>query len=239
MGDHERYEDAGLFDQRPADSCPTNRSTRPLPSSRATAAGAGTASSSLPSATAVTSTSTTGMPGPRGSSSTEMLPRREQPSAVPGAGKASWIGRPGQRAPWSKRPIKKLQEQVDSATDHPGHPTAERGPPSSARSADQPCADPSSLSAWSVGIVGYHRDEGGDWNVRPLGPVRFSTDFLVMERTDRHGATTDAKGDRRPPQEMWGEGGDPACWTGLLCAECGAVLDGGPHRQGCSPAGQQ
>lgn len=29
------------------------------------------------------------------------------------------------------------------------------------------------------------------------------------------------------------QGGDPACWAGLLCPDCGAVLDGGPHRQGC------
>lgn len=29
------------------------------------------------------------------------------------------------------------------------------------------------------------------------------------------------------------EGGDPACWAGLLCPECGAVLDGGSHRPGC------
>ena len=29
------------------------------------------------------------------------------------------------------------------------------------------------------------------------------------------------------------EGGEQACWAGLLCPECGAVLDGGPHREGC------
>lgn len=33
------------------------------------------------------------------------------------------------------------------------------------------------------------------------------------------------------------EGGDPACWAQLLCPECGAVLDGGPHREGCAVAG--
>jgi uncharacterized protein YeaO (DUF488 family) len=28
------------------------------------------------------------------------------------------------------------------------------------------------------------------------------------------------------------EGGDPACWAGLVCAECGAVVSEG-HREGC------
>jgi hypothetical protein len=30
------------------------------------------------------------------------------------------------------------------------------------------------------------------------------------------------------------EGGDPACWAGLLCEECGVVLAEGPHRPTCS-----
>jgi len=29
------------------------------------------------------------------------------------------------------------------------------------------------------------------------------------------------------------EGGDPACWAGLVCQECGAVISEG-HRCGCS-----
>ena len=29
------------------------------------------------------------------------------------------------------------------------------------------------------------------------------------------------------------EGGDPACWAGLVCQECGAVISEG-HRSGCS-----
>jgi hypothetical protein len=35
------------------------------------------------------------------------------------------------------------------------------------------------------------------------------------------------------PEEDYGEGGDPACWAGLVCQECGAVISEG-HRSGCS-----
>ena len=37
---------------------------------------------------------------------------------------------------------------------------------------------------------------------------------------------------RTDPGEAW-EGGDPACWAGIVCQECGAVLSEG-HRAGCS-----
>ena len=35
------------------------------------------------------------------------------------------------------------------------------------------------------------------------------------------------------PEENYGEGGDPACWAGLVCQQCGAVISEG-HRSGCS-----
>ena len=48
-------------------------------------------------------------------------------------------------------------------------------------------------------------------------------------------------GPARLELELWGpapdEGGDPACWAGLLCPACGAVMDGGPHRPDCSTIG--
>ncbi len=39
------------------------------------------------------------------------------------------------------------------------------------------------------------------------------------------------------PEETW-EGGDPACWAGLVCQECGAMISGG-HRDGCSLSSDQ
>ncbi|HLH45928.1 MAG TPA: hypothetical protein VKV25_02140 [Acidimicrobiales bacterium] len=41
--------------------------------------------------------------------------------------------------------------------------------------------------------------------------------------------------DEQPPLTE-PEGGDPACWAGLLCPECGAVMEDGYHRPGCPAA---
>jgi TetR/AcrR family transcriptional repressor of lmrAB and yxaGH operons len=38
------------------------------------------------------------------------------------------------------------------------------------------------------------------------------------------------------PNTVSSEGGDPACWAGLLCEECGVVLAEGPHRPTCTVA---
>ena len=62
---------------------------------------------------------------------------------------------------------------------------------------------------------------GVEHEVRPVGPVRFSIDFLAVPR----GAVTAG--------EEAGEGGETACWAHLLCPECGVVLDGGPHLGSC------
>jgi tellurite methyltransferase len=71
--------------------------------------------------------------------------------------------------------------------------------------------------------------------VEPLGPVRFSIAFFAtkgnsgpIEAADRQKA--DNNGDWRP---SFGEGGESACWAGLICPECGSVIDGSPHRPGC------
>lgn len=36
------------------------------------------------------------------------------------------------------------------------------------------------------------------------------------------------------PDTAPSQGGDPACWAGLLCEECGVVIAEGPHRPTCS-----
>ncbi len=70
--------------------------------------------------------------------------------------------------------------------------------------------------------------------VRLAGPVRFSIDFLAVDRAQAGQRSFLPESDpARPASE---EGGDPACWAGVLCAECGAVTADGYHRPGCSLA---
>ena len=66
--------------------------------------------------------------------------------------------------------------------------------------------------------------------VEPLGAVRFSVEFFVVDRTGRAGTDAAEVGEPQPE-------GDPACWAGVLCPECGAVVDDGYHRSGCSVTG--
>jgi tellurite resistance-related uncharacterized protein len=61
-----------------------------------------------------------------------------------------------------------------------------------------------------------------DHEVQPLGRVRFALDMLKVDRSG-------------PNEKRLAEaGGDPACWVGLLCPDCGAVLEEARHRPGCS-----
>jgi tellurite methyltransferase len=70
--------------------------------------------------------------------------------------------------------------------------------------------------------------------VRLAGPVRFSIDFLAVDRAEPVQAPSlpDTVGARAPLEE----GGDPACWAGIVCPECGAVTAEGYHRPGCAAA---
>lgn len=67
-----------------------------------------------------------------------------------------------------------------------------------------------------------------DHEVAPEGVVRFSIQFLAVDRSGRlnsGGGSTE-------------EGGDPACWVGMLCPECGAVPGpSGYHCPECPAAG--
>ena len=64
-----------------------------------------------------------------------------------------------------------------------------------------------------------------------LGPVRFAIDVLTVDRP--HAQAMPASGvnrKRRPPKlGVSEEGGETACWSGLVCMSCGAVLDGSSH----------
>lgn len=63
-----------------------------------------------------------------------------------------------------------------------------------------------------------------DHQVQPLGKVRLALDFLVVDRAHRIEA--------RPCDQ----GGDPACWAGQVCPECGGMLDDPSHRsRDCEP----
>ena len=71
---------------------------------------------------------------------------------------------------------------------------------------------------------------GVEHRIEPDGEVEFWIEFLAVQSRrageGRAGVEYDS-----------GDGGDPACWANLLCPECGAVMDGNPHKDGC-PRGE-
>ena len=88
-------------------------------------------------------------------------------------------------------------------------------------------------------IVGYHQDEQGDWiaelacghqrHVRHRPPFEVRPWILDADsRRERLGTPIDCG--------LCEQGGESACYAQMLCPECGAVLDGGPHRAGCPAA---
>jgi hypothetical protein len=90
-------------------------------------------------------------------------------------------------------------------------------------------------------IAGFHQDEDGDWvaelscghaqHVRHRPPFHLR-EWVVEDkgRQTRIGTPLDCPLCER---QIAQEGGETACWAHLLCADCGVVLDGGPHRDGC------
>ena len=65
--------------------------------------------------------------------------------------------------------------------------------------------------------------------VEPVGGAEFWIEFLAVDRAAQAATAPPAQ-----PQVAADQGGDPACWANLLCPECGAVMDGNPHKAGCS-----
>lgn len=67
----------------------------------------------------------------------------------------------------------------------------------------------------------------------PADPTPNPTNVVTRD------ADSQLRGSATPALELHpDEGGDSACWAGLLCVACGAVLDGGPHRRDCPAAGR-
>jgi hypothetical protein len=77
---------------------------------------------------------------------------------------------------------------------------------------------------------------GVEHHVQPIGSVRFSIEFLAVEPAATVPAPTVRSGLQGAERYVTDHGGDPACWAGLLCEDCGVVLDGGGHRPGCGHA---
>ncbi len=48
-----------------------------------------------------------------------------------------------------------------------------------------------------------------------------------MDGTERDSGLSDSA------EPLGDDGGESSCYAHLLCLECGAVLDGGRHRDGC------
>lgn len=70
--------------------------------------------------------------------------------------------------------------------------------------------------------------------VHPLGHVRFAIEFFSVDRTTARSQTSERL--NVVSSELLDPSGDPACWAGLLCQECGAVISEGVHLPSCSAA---
>jgi Protein of unknown function (DUF3565) len=92
-------------------------------------------------------------------------------------------------------------------------------------------------------IVGYHQDEEGDWvadlscghqrHVRHRPPFQQRPWVVDAEgRRERLGTLLECG----LCDQTADAGGEPACFAHLVCPECGAVLEGGLHRPGCTAA---
>src|SRR5581483_10332212 len=106
----------------------------------------------------------------------------------------------------------------------------------------RPAAAPTYPGRMERRIVGFHQDEQGEWvaelacghrrHVRHRPPFQLRPWVVdAVSRRERLGTLLDCGlCDQRLP-----EGGEAACFAHLVCPDCGVVLDGSPHRPGCSP----
>jgi Protein of unknown function (DUF3565) len=98
-------------------------------------------------------------------------------------------------------------------------------------------------------IAGFHRDAGGYWvaeldcghtqHIRHAPPFEMRPWVLsASERALRLGTSRDCPLCERESRRGGApeRGGEAACFAHLLCPQCGAVLDGGGHLEGCSLA---
>jgi hypothetical protein len=100
------------------------------------------------------------------------------------------------------------------------------------------------LGAVQRAIRGFERDEEGEWvallecghrqHVRHRPPWQ-ERPWVVTEvgREARIGTPLNCPACDEL-DDAAGEGGDPACLAHLVCPQCGAVVEGGYHRPGCS-----
>ena len=99
------------------------------------------------------------------------------------------------------------------------------------------------MRATDRAIIGYHTDEVGDWvaelecghnqHVRHKPPMQWREWILDADsRRSRIGTPLPCRLCDQPEETA---GGDPACWAGLICPECGGVAgDGTGHHPGCA-----
>ena len=97
-------------------------------------------------------------------------------------------------------------------------------------------------------IVGFHPDAQGEWvaelacghrrHVRHQPPFQLAAWVLEAEgRRQRVGAPIECRlCDQSVQAPATEAGGEAACFAQYVCADCGVVLDGSPHRPGCASA---
>ena len=95
-------------------------------------------------------------------------------------------------------------------------------------------------------ITGFHQDEDGLWvaqlacghrrHVRHQPPFQMRPWVVDADSRRRQLGEMIECGlcDQEVTVPLPRAGGEPACLPHLICPDCGAVLDGGPHRPGCA-----